>query len=181
MISADFALLLPDFRSAERTYALITQVAGRAGRGQIPGEVIVQSFIPHHYAIDCAARLAEPEFYEKELHIRRMLRFPPFARLAALILSGPDQDLVRDQAERLANILKTLAYRRSSRRSRCWGRPPRPWASSKTSIAGASWPGGTHYRARCTNCSGKGLQNYDRAHKRGHVNVMINVDATDLM
>src|SRR5690606_39060492 len=72
VVLADFALFQPDFRSAERTYCLLTQVAGRAGRGAYAGEVIVQSFMPQHYAIDCAARLAHEEFYERELRGRRM-------------------------------------------------------------------------------------------------------------
>lgn len=126
VVSADFALFMPDFRAAERTYALLTQVAGRAGRGSTPGEVIVQTFIPHHYAIDAAARLAEAEFYERELHIRRMLRFPPFTRMAALILTDPDADAVRERSTRLANMLKTLTYRPNYKTVQVLGPTPAP-------------------------------------------------------
>jgi primosomal protein N' (replication factor Y) len=110
VISADFSLFLPDFRAAERTYSLLTQVAGRAGRGDQPGEVIVQSFMPHHYAIDMAARLAEEEFYEKELKTRRLLRFPPFARLISILLTGQAEKNVRRQADKLGALMKRLTY-----------------------------------------------------------------------
>ena len=180
VISADFALFMPDFRSAERTYALITQVAGRAGRGQIPGEVIVQTFIPHHYAIDCAARLAEQEFYDKELHIRRMLRFPPFARLAALILSGPDQELVRDQAERLANILKTLAFRATYKTIQVLGATPAPLGKLEDQYRWRILVRGLQSRA-IHDLLREGLEQFERIHKRSHVNLTVDIDALDFM
>ncbi len=126
VISADFALFMPDFRGAERTFQLLTQVAGRAGRGDLPGEVIVQSFIPHHYAIEHAARLDEKGFYEKELHIRKMLRFPPIQRLLAALVTGPDLEVIKDQATRLANILKSLAYRGGIESLKVLGPAPAP-------------------------------------------------------
>lgn len=180
VISADFALYLPDFRSAERTYALLTQVAGRAGRGQKPGEVIVQTFIPHHYAIDCAARLAETEFYEQELHTRRMLRFPPFARLAGLILSGTDPDLTRDQAERLANILKTLAFRSDYKAVQILGATPAPLSKLEDRhrwriLARGAKSSSLHGLLR------EGLAQFERVHKRSHVDLTIDIDALDFM
>ena len=180
VISADFALFLPDFRSAERTYSLLTQVAGRAGRGQIPGEVIVQSFMPHHYAIDCAARLAETEFYERELHIRRMLRFPPFAKITAFVLSGPDSEMVREQAERLANILKTLAYRTQYKTIQILGPTPAPLAKLDDQYRWRILARGAHSRT-LHELLQDGIENYERVHKRGHVSVVIDMDPTDLM
>lgn len=180
VISADFALFLPDFRSAERTYSLLTQVAGRAGRGQIPGEVIVQSFMPHHYAIDCAARLAETEFYERELHIRRMLRFPPFAKITALLLTGPDYEMVREQAERLANILKTLVYRAQYKTIQILGATPAPLAKLDDHYRWRILARGTHSRT-LHDLIQAGMENFEKVHKRGHVSVIIDVDATDLM
>jgi primosomal protein N' (replication factor Y) len=180
VISADFALALPDFRSAERTYALVTQVAGRAGRGQKPGEVILQTFMPHHYALDCAARLAEQEFHDKELHIRRMLRFPPFARLAGLILSSPDQEQVRDQAERLASILKTLAYRQTFKTIQVLGATPAPISKLED-----------HYRWRILlrgaqarplhDLLHEGLAQFEKVHKKSCVNLTIDIDALDFL
>jgi primosomal protein N' (replication factor Y) len=86
VVSADLQLGLPDFRAAERTFQLLTQVAGRAGRGALPGEVLVQTYYPEHYAITLAARQEFPAFYERELHFRRLMHYPPFAALASVIV-----------------------------------------------------------------------------------------------
>ncbi len=84
--SADTALAMPDFRAAERTFQLLTQVAGRAGRGELPGRVLVETYYPEHYAIQHAARQDYPAFFEKELHFRRLMHYPPFAALANVIV-----------------------------------------------------------------------------------------------
>ena len=86
VISADGSLSLPDFRSAERTFQLLTQVAGRAGRGELPGRVLIQTYYPEHYAIQDAVRQDYVSFYERELHYRRMMAYPPFASLANVIV-----------------------------------------------------------------------------------------------
>ncbi len=82
VLNADGALSFPDFRAAERTFQLLTQVAGRSGRGTTPGEVLLQAFYPEHYAIRCATRQNFIEFYNKEIHFRRMMHYPPFGQLA---------------------------------------------------------------------------------------------------
>jgi primosomal protein N' (replication factor Y) (superfamily II helicase) len=86
VVSADLALGRPDFRAAERTFQLLTQVAGRAGRGDLPGEVLVETYYPEHYAIQHAARQDYLAFYEKEAHFRRMLHYPPFTALANVLV-----------------------------------------------------------------------------------------------
>jgi len=86
VISADTALGLPDFRAAERTFQLLTQVAGRAGRGQRPGRVILQTYSPEHYAIQKAAAQDYESFYEKELRFRRVMHYPPFTALASVLI-----------------------------------------------------------------------------------------------
>jgi primosomal protein N' (replication factor Y) len=86
VISADTTLSLPDFRAAERAFQLLTQVAGRAGRGELPGRVLVQTFYPAHYAIEDAARQDYEAFFERELHFRRMMSYPPFTALANVIV-----------------------------------------------------------------------------------------------
>jgi len=86
VVAADLTLSLPDFRAAERTFQLLTQVAGRAGRGELPGEVLVQTHYPQHYAIQCATRQDYEEFFEKELRYRRLMQYPPFAALATVIV-----------------------------------------------------------------------------------------------
>jgi len=86
VISADSLLTLPDFRAAERTFQLLTQVAGRAGRGELPGRVLIQTYYPEHYAIQDAVRQDYLSFYERELHFRRMMAYPPFTSLANVIV-----------------------------------------------------------------------------------------------
>ena len=81
VISADVGLGLADFRASERTFQLLTQVAGRAGRGEQPGEAIVQTLYPEHYSIQLACRQDYPAFYERELHFRRAMRYPPLVSL----------------------------------------------------------------------------------------------------
>ena len=86
VVSADSSLNLPDFRAAERTFQLLTQVAGRAGRGDLRGRVLIQTFYPEHYAIQDAVRQDYPAFYERELHFRRMMAYPPYTSLANIIV-----------------------------------------------------------------------------------------------
>jgi len=86
VISADSSLNLPDFRAAERTFQLLTQVAGRAGRGELPGRVLIQTFYPEHYAIQDAVRQDYLSFYERETQFRRMMMYPPFTSLANVIV-----------------------------------------------------------------------------------------------
>jgi primosomal protein N' (replication factor Y) len=86
VISADSSLSLPDFRAAERTFQLLTQVAGRAGRGDLPGRVLIQTYYPEHYAVQDAVRQDYLSFYERELQFRRMMAYPPFTSLANVIV-----------------------------------------------------------------------------------------------
>jgi primosomal protein N' (replication factor Y) (superfamily II helicase) len=86
VVYADSALSLPDFRAAERTFQLLTQVAGRAGRGELPGRVLIQTYYPEHYAVQLAVRQDYVSFYEREVHFRRMMAYPPFTSLANVIV-----------------------------------------------------------------------------------------------
>jgi primosomal protein N' (replication factor Y) len=86
VVAADLALGRPDFRAAERTFQLLTQVAGRAGRGELAGEVLVETYYPEHYAIQYAAQQDYISFYDKEAHFRRMLHYPPFTALANVLV-----------------------------------------------------------------------------------------------
>jgi primosomal protein N' (replication factor Y) (superfamily II helicase) len=86
VVSADSSLHLPDFRAAERTFQLLTQVAGRAGRGELAGRVLIQTYYPEHYAIQDAVRQDYPSFFEREMHFRRMMQYPPFTSLANVIV-----------------------------------------------------------------------------------------------
>jgi primosomal protein N' (replication factor Y) (superfamily II helicase) len=86
VVGADIALGLPDFRAAERTFQLLTQVAGRAGRGQTPGKVVLQTYFPDHYAVQYAARHDFVGFYEKELRFRSWMHYPPYSALANVLV-----------------------------------------------------------------------------------------------
>ena len=86
VISADSSLTMPDFRAAERTFQLLTQVAGRAGRGDLLGRVLIQTYYPDHYAIQDAVRQDYSAFFERELHFREMMAYPPFTALANIIV-----------------------------------------------------------------------------------------------
>jgi primosomal protein N' (replication factor Y) len=86
VVSADSSLSLPDFRAAERTFQLLTQVAGRAGRGELPGRVLIQTYYPEHYAIQDAVRQDYASFFEREMHFRRLMAYPPFTSLANVIV-----------------------------------------------------------------------------------------------
>jgi primosomal protein N' (replication factor Y) len=86
VISADSSLHMPDFRAGERTFQLLTQVAGRAGRGELAGRVLIQTYYPEHYAIQDAVRQDYASFFERETHFRRMMQYPPFTSLANVIV-----------------------------------------------------------------------------------------------
>jgi primosomal protein N' (replication factor Y) len=108
IILADTGLHLPDFRAAERSFALMHQVAGRAGRYTRDGEVIIQTYRPDHPAVTAAAWGSLEEFYEKELDIRQSLGFPPYARLFRITLRGKDPERVKNGIEILAGGLRDL-------------------------------------------------------------------------
>ena len=112
IVSADTALNLPDFRAGERTFDLLTQMAGRAGRGEAPGRVLIQTYCPTHYAIRAAKTHDYEQFYREELAMRRRLGLPPFARLMLLTVLGGSRARVEEAAQRLALALRAAARRR---------------------------------------------------------------------
>jgi primosomal protein N' (replication factor Y) len=109
IIYADLSLHQPDFRAGERTFQLLTQVAGRAGRGDVEGEVVVQAFTPFHPAIQYARRHDFIGFYEQEIEFREQLRYPPITRAALLTLKGRNEEKVRFSADYLRRELDPLA------------------------------------------------------------------------
>jgi primosomal protein N' (replication factor Y) (superfamily II helicase) len=92
VVGADMALGLPDFRAAERTFQLLTQVAGRAGRGEVPGKVLLQTYFPDHYAVQYAAHHDFAGFYEKELRFRSWMHYPPYSSLANVMVRSAKLD-----------------------------------------------------------------------------------------
>ncbi|MCG8468841.1 MAG: primosomal protein N' [Gemmatimonadetes bacterium] len=108
VINADVGLHLPDFRASERTFQLLEQVAGRAGRGEEPGEVLVQTSRPNHFALESAANHDYGGFAERELEDRREPGYPPFARLANVVVSGLEENPVIDTADAIAGWTRDL-------------------------------------------------------------------------
>lgn len=90
VVYADASLQIPDFRAAERTFQLLTQVAGRAGRGDTPGEVVFQTFTPFHPAIQSARHADMDTFFDQEIEMRKLMRYPPFTRLTTVLVKGAD-------------------------------------------------------------------------------------------
>jgi primosomal protein N' (replication factor Y) (superfamily II helicase) len=108
VVNGEASLNMPDFRSAERTFQLLSQVIGRAGRGELPGRVIVQALNSSHYAIQCAIGHDGQGFYRQELEFRREAGYPPFTFLAALSLSGTSEKGVEERADLAARLLGQL-------------------------------------------------------------------------
>jgi primosomal protein N' (replication factor Y) len=105
VVNADTGLNLPDFRAGERTFQLLSQVAGRAGRGPLGGQAIIQTYSPEHYAIQTAAKHDYALFYDKEIAYRRQLHNPPFSRLASLVYTHTNDALCQREAERMKHFL----------------------------------------------------------------------------
>jgi primosomal protein N' (replication factor Y) len=127
VISADTALNLPDFRSAERTFQMVSQVTGRAGRGDAPGRVLIQSLSPDHYALVRAANHDFAGFYDDEIEFRREAGYPPFTCLATVNLSATSPDALEKSAEDAARILRQLRKRLNTR-TEVLGPAPAPLA-----------------------------------------------------
>ena len=118
VVSADIGLGLPDFRAAERTFQLLTQAAGRAGRGDLPGIVLIQTINPDHYAIRFASEQNYDGFYAKEIQFRKLMRYPPFSALANVLVRSQKQE------DALADEHRARAFARSGAR-RTQGTGPR--------------------------------------------------------
>ncbi len=110
VVAADSTLHIPDYRSVERTFQLITQVAGRAGRADKPGKVVIQSYTPEHPVIDFAARHDYPGFYEYEIAMRRAALFPPFSLFARVLFTGENEDDLFEMCEAFAAGLRTALH-----------------------------------------------------------------------
>jgi primosomal protein N' (replication factor Y) len=106
VISADTALRFPDFRSGERTFQLLEQVAGRAGRGPRGGRVIIQTYSPEHYAVAAAAKHDYHALYSQEVEFRQRLGYPPFGRLARLVFAHTGEEYAREQAAAMVRYLR---------------------------------------------------------------------------
>lgn len=106
VVSADLALNFPDFRAAERTYQLLAQVSGRAGRGPKPGKVVIQCYEPGHYAVRCVTKHDYAAFYRQEIAYRRQLEYPPLGYLVRVLVQGPEK-AVQEEAEAIHLLLQS--------------------------------------------------------------------------
>jgi primosomal protein N' (replication factor Y) len=111
VIAAETSLHLPDFRASERTFQILTQVAGRTGRGELRGEVIVQTYTPSHYAIVAARTHDYHSFYEREISYRETLNYPPFSRVINLVVQGRNEDFTREVSQQLARYLRASKHK----------------------------------------------------------------------
>ncbi len=112
VVNADVALHRPDFRAGERAFQVLTQVAGRAGRGARPGRVIIQTYSPRHYAVQAAARHDYEALYRAEIELRRRAGYPPFGRLVRLVFAHTNAAYAQQEARRLAQELAAERRRR---------------------------------------------------------------------
>src|SRR5688500_15162919 len=117
VISADVGLGLADFRAAERTFQLLTQVAGRAGRGEIAGEAVVQTLYPDHYTIRHACRQDYGAFYADELRFRRAMRYPPAIAMINVVVKARTRQAAMEDAGTIAQALRLLGEGGLGRRS----------------------------------------------------------------
>jgi len=128
VVSVDAGLQLPDFRAAERTFQLITQVAGRAGRGERPGRVLIQTYHPHHYALRHACAQDYAGFYDEEIRYRENHSYPPFVALASILVHGPDLSRTKNTS---LELRKELDLANVERICRVLGPAPAPLARLK--------------------------------------------------
>jgi primosomal protein N' (replication factor Y) (superfamily II helicase) len=124
VVLADVGLNMPDFRAAERTFQVLTQVAGRAGRSPLGGEVILQTFQPEHYVLQAASRHDYQAFYQRELGYRRELGYPPFGKLVRLEYRHSDLLQAEKTAQSLAENLKALIQAEDRRATEIIGPVP---------------------------------------------------------
>ncbi|MCL2617633.1 MAG: primosomal protein N' [Defluviitaleaceae bacterium] len=108
VVAADLSLNSGDFRAAETTFQLLTQVAGRAGRGAHKGDVYIQTYQPEHYAIICAKHADYNEFYDREIILRRQMEYPPFSHILTILASGESEKLVISLLHKLLDIMRAL-------------------------------------------------------------------------
>ena len=124
VVLADIGLNLPDYRSPERSFQVLSQVAGRAGRGLLGGHVVLQTYEPEHYAIQAAAEHNYDAFYEQELEMRQQLDYPPFRRLARMVFRHTSEDAAQQAAERMAGSIEARIRELGVRRADLIGPVP---------------------------------------------------------
>ncbi len=180
VISADLGLDLPDFRSKERTFQLLAQVAGRAGRGKREGEVIIQTYYPQEWTIKLAASHDFEEFYKRELEQRRELGYPPFNHLILVVFSSRSLKGVTTRAQSFSSMLKRRAKSGKQKGMGILGPAPAPLSKIKSRYR---WQLLIKTRS-ITNASSlirKILEEEKNAKKKKEVRITVNVDPMDML
>ena len=139
IVAADAMLKLPDYRSAERTFQLLTQVAGRAGRADAPGEVFLQTYDPENYAVEAASRQDYRAFFEEEMRRRRRALYPPYTLIARLLFESDDEKAAQQAAETAMRLMEAFFERRTYLKnmwSRCARWPARFKNQGQKPLAG---------------------------------------------
>ena len=175
VVGADAPLSLPDFRAAERTFQLLTQVAGRSGRGDRPGEVVIQSYFPDHYTFQLAVTQRFEDFYAREARYRRAMFYPPFTALAGIMVTDRDSIRAANTAREVSEYLDSLR----SNSIRILGPAPAPLERIK----------GVHRQQLLIKSSSRStlhellsqLQQYIEERKIGPTRVVIDVDPVSLL
>jgi primosomal protein N' (replication factor Y) len=108
VLLADIGLSLPSFRSSERTFQLISQAIGRSGRGDYPGEAVIQTYMPHHYAIELASKQDYESFFKQEMHFRKLAQYPPYTYVTSLDLSSKNENFLNKTCDKIALELTTI-------------------------------------------------------------------------
>ncbi|HIE27220.1 TPA: primosomal protein N' [Candidatus Poribacteria bacterium] len=179
VINADIALNLPDFRSGERAFNLITQVAGRSGRSILGGDVIVQTYNPDHYSIQAAQEHDYRRFYQEEVALRKALLYPPFSHAASILLRGEDESLVIQTANLLNEQMETLKESNFPE-IQIRGPAPAPLAKVRNRYR---W----HFLLRCADVKQlqelikQSLKTAPPSVNRGNVDVLANIDPMSVL
>jgi primosomal protein N' (replication factor Y) len=174
IVNADLGLGLPDFRAAERTFQLLTQAAGRAGRGETPGIVLIQTINPEHYAIQCAAEQDYEKFYRKEIEFRRLMYYPPFGSLANVIIRSTNEEDALKRSAALGRLLNP-----APEGVRVMGPAPAPVLRVKTEYRYQVLLK-TSGRKRLSEVLGE-VRKFAAAEKWGPANLAIDVDPMTLL
>jgi primosomal protein N' (replication factor Y) len=179
VINADIALNLPDFRSGERAFNLLTQVAGRSGRSMLGGNVIIQTYNPDHYSIQAAQEHDYQRFYQEEIALRASLLYPPFSHAASILLRGEDESLVIQAANLLNEQMETLKESQF-KEVQIRGPAPAPFAKIKNKYR---W----HFLLRCADVKQlqefikQSIQSAPPSVTRGNVDVLVNIDPMSVL
>ena len=176
VIWADSGLAMPDYKASERVFSLLAQVTGRAGRGEKPGSVIIQTHQPHHYAVACAQAHDYTGLVEKELQIRSLLNFPPFGRLVNIKFSGEDEKLV-EKAARKVNLFFRKNF--ADKQMEQLGPAPAPLAKVKDRYRWQLLLKSTDYRV--LHAMVDALREQQRMLKLGAVKMAVDIDPENMM